>query len=45
MAVLDGVPAEDAVAFVRRNYHSKAVETIWQRRYVTRFGDTSTTSA
>ncbi|MFB4426775.1 protein-tyrosine phosphatase family protein [Streptomyces sp. QL37] len=37
LAVLDGVPAEEAVAFVRRNYHRKAVETPWQRRYVVRF--------
>ncbi|MFD6279372.1 protein-tyrosine phosphatase family protein [Streptomyces sp. NPDC060209] len=37
LAVLDGVPAEEAVAYVRRNYHPKAVETPWQRRYVERF--------
>ncbi|WP_406151411.1 protein-tyrosine phosphatase family protein [Streptomyces sp. NBC_01012] len=37
LAVLDGVPAEQAVAHVRRNYHPKAVETPWQRRYVVRF--------
>ncbi|MFE4455328.1 protein phosphatase [Streptomyces sp. NPDC056796] len=37
LAVLDGVPAEEAVAHVRRNYHAKAVETPWQRRYVARF--------
>jgi protein-tyrosine phosphatase len=37
LAVLDGVPAGDAVAFVRRHYHPRAVETPWQRRYVTRF--------
>ncbi|WP_203184289.1 protein-tyrosine phosphatase family protein [Streptomyces pratensis] len=37
LAVLDGVPAEEAVAYVRRNYHPKAVETPWQRRYVVRF--------
>ncbi|MDF6022905.1 protein-tyrosine phosphatase family protein [Streptomyces sp. JH34] len=37
LAVLDGVPAEEAVAFVRRNYHPRAVETPWQRRYVVRF--------
>ncbi|MFJ9467965.1 protein-tyrosine phosphatase family protein [Streptomyces caniferus] len=39
MAVLDGVPAEQAVAFVRRHYHPRAVETPWQRRYVRRFAD------
>jgi protein-tyrosine phosphatase len=37
LAVLDGVPAGDAVAFVRANYHPKAVETPWQRRFVQRF--------
>jgi protein-tyrosine phosphatase len=37
LAVLDGVPARKAVAFVRQNYHPRAVETPWQRRYVTRF--------
>lgn len=37
LAVLDGVPAADAVAFVRRAYHPKAVETPWQRRYVLGF--------
>ena len=37
IAVLDGVPARDAVAFVREHYAPRAVETPWQRRYVTRF--------
>lgn len=37
LAVLDGVPAREAVAYVRRHYDSRAVETPWQRRYVTRF--------
>jgi protein-tyrosine phosphatase len=37
LAVLDGVPADQAVAFVRRHYHRRAVETIWQQRYVARF--------
>ncbi|MEV2248761.1 protein phosphatase [Streptomyces sp. NPDC049970] len=37
LAVLDGVPAAEAVAHVRRNYHPRAVETPWQRRYVLRF--------
>jgi len=35
--VLDGVPPTDAVAYVRRQYHHRAVETPWQRRYVARF--------
>jgi protein-tyrosine phosphatase len=38
LAVLDGVPADQAVAFVRRHYHPRAVETPWQKRYVARFG-------
>jgi protein-tyrosine phosphatase len=37
LAVLDGVPAEEAVTFVRRHYHPRAVETPWQRRYAARF--------
>ncbi|HWG98325.1 MAG TPA: protein-tyrosine phosphatase family protein [Pilimelia sp.] len=37
LAVLDGVPADRAVAYVRRHYHPRAVETPWQQRYVHRF--------
>jgi protein-tyrosine phosphatase len=37
LAVIDGVPADQAVAFVRRHYNPQAVETPWQKRYVTRF--------
>ncbi|MEV1047471.1 protein-tyrosine phosphatase family protein [Streptomyces sp. NPDC049916] len=37
LAVLDGVSPADAVAFVRRGYHPRAVETPWQRRYVRTF--------
>ena len=37
LAVLDGVPAREAVAFVRAGYDPHAVETPWQRRYVVRF--------
>ncbi|MFJ6615941.1 protein-tyrosine phosphatase family protein [Streptomyces sp. NPDC091289] len=37
LAVLDGVPAGEAVAFVRAGYHPRAVETPWQRRYVRNF--------
>ncbi|MFF3844348.1 protein phosphatase [Streptomyces sp. NPDC002328] len=40
LAVLDGVPADEAVGFVRRHYDRHAVETPWQRRYVRRFGST-----
>ena len=36
LAVLDGVPADQAVAWVRRAYHSRAVETPGQRRWVAR---------
>jgi hypothetical protein len=38
LAVLDGVPSGQAVAFVRAHYDRRAVETPWQRRYVIRFG-------
>jgi protein-tyrosine phosphatase len=38
LAVLDGVPADEAVDYVRRHYHPSAVETPWQRRFVRRFG-------
>lgn len=38
IAVLDGVPSEQAVDFVRGAYDHRAVETPWQRRYVRRFG-------
>jgi protein-tyrosine phosphatase len=34
LAVLDGVPSEQAVAYVRQHYDKHAVETPWQRRYV-----------
>jgi hypothetical protein len=36
LAVIDGVPAAEAVSFVRRHYDPRAVETPWQRRYVAR---------
>src|SRR2546428_6482709 len=32
IAVLDGVPAHEAVAFVRQHYDPRAIETPWQRR-------------
>ncbi|MEV0650436.1 protein-tyrosine phosphatase family protein [Phytomonospora sp. NPDC050363] len=38
LAVLDGVPAGEAVAFVRAGFHRKAVEMPWQHRFVRRFG-------
>jgi protein-tyrosine phosphatase len=37
LAVIDGVPANQAVAFVRQHYDRHAVETPWQKRYVARF--------
>jgi protein-tyrosine phosphatase len=37
LAVVDGVPANRAVAFVREHYDPRAVETPWQGRYVARF--------
>ncbi|MCG6495820.1 protein phosphatase [Kitasatospora sp. A2-31] len=37
LAVLDGVPAGEAVAYVREHYDRRAVETPWQRRFVERF--------
>lgn len=37
LAVLDGVPSDEAVAYVRRHYDRHAAETPWQRRYVRRF--------
>jgi len=38
LAVLDGVPAQEAVDYVRAHYSPRAVETPAQRRYVARFG-------
>ncbi|GAA2868056.1 protein-tyrosine-phosphatase [Actinoplanes cyaneus] len=37
LAVLDGVPPSEAVAWIREHYHRHAVETPWQRRFVARF--------
>ncbi|MEU8509982.1 protein phosphatase [Kitasatospora sp. NPDC048722] len=36
IAVLDGVPPAEAVAYVRAHYRPHAVETPWQKRYVRR---------
>ena len=38
LAVLAGVPPDDAVAWVRTNYRRRAVETPWQRRWATSVG-------
>jgi protein-tyrosine phosphatase len=37
LAVLDGVPNREAVAYVREHYSPRAAETPWQRRFVARF--------
>jgi len=37
LAVLDGIPNREAVAYVRKHYAPRAVETPGQRRFVTRF--------
>jgi protein-tyrosine phosphatase len=38
VVILDGLPAGDAVGYVRAHYSPRAVETPWQRRYVLNFG-------
>lgn len=37
LAVIAGLPPADAVAWARTHHHPRAVETPWQRRWVTRF--------
>ncbi|RDI23296.1 protein-tyrosine phosphatase [Rhodococcus sp. AG1013] len=37
LAVLDGVPVDKAVDYVRENYSRRAVEMPWQKRFITRF--------
>jgi protein-tyrosine phosphatase len=37
LAVLDGIPAAEAVGYIRENYSRRAVEMPWQKRFVTRF--------
>jgi hypothetical protein len=34
LAILDGIPSTEAVAFVRAHFDARAVETPWQRRFV-----------
>lgn len=43
LAILDGVPARTAVAFVREHYDQHAVETASQCRYVAQWPDRTTT--
>ena len=37
LAILDGIPAADAVDYIRQRYNRRAVETPAQRRYVAGF--------
>lgn len=37
LAVIDGVPNHKAVDYIRQHYTPRAVETPWQRRFVSRF--------
>ncbi|HZE37539.1 MAG TPA: protein-tyrosine phosphatase family protein [Stackebrandtia sp.] len=37
LAIMDGIPPAEAVAYVRAGYSSHAVETPWQKRFVKRF--------
>lgn len=37
LAVLAGLPPAEAITWTRANYHHRAIETPWQRRWVTRF--------
>jgi protein-tyrosine phosphatase len=39
LAVLAGLGPADAVTWTRENHHPRAVETPWQRRWVSRFPD------
>lgn len=34
LAIIDGLPAEQAVGWIRANYHPRAIETPWQRRWL-----------
>ena len=34
LAILDGMPAGEAIDWVRGTYHHRAVETPWQRRWL-----------
>lgn len=34
LAILDGLPPEQAVSWVRQRYHPRSVETPWQRRWL-----------
>jgi len=34
LAIIDGLPATQAVQWIRANYHPRAIETPWQRRWL-----------
>jgi rhodanese/phosphatase family protein len=34
LAILDGLSPEQAVTWIRDNYHPRAVETLWQQRWL-----------
>ncbi|GAA0852770.1 protein-tyrosine phosphatase family protein [Streptosporangium amethystogenes subsp. fukuiense] len=37
LATLTGLPPQEAIAWTREHYHRRAIETPWQRRWVTWF--------
>lgn len=37
LAIIDGLPAAQAAAYVRQHYAPHAIETPWQRHFITRF--------
>jgi hypothetical protein len=37
IAILDGIPPNEAVGYVRAHYSPKAIETPWQKHFVTQF--------
>jgi protein-tyrosine phosphatase len=41
LAVLDGIPRDHAVDYVRQHYSRRAVEAPWQKRFVRDFAATS----
>jgi len=38
LAILDGLSRPEAVAWVRDTYHPRAIETLWQRRWLRNVG-------
>lgn len=37
LAILSGLPPTEAIPWTRTHYHPHAIETPWQRRWITRF--------